>query len=170
VKHNKGTTEMKRTIYGAAALLLATAGAQSATAAGCGEKHLVGAWEVTADGAPYQPHLFIFHADGTMITTNPTNVQENATKTHGGTNDSLGMGTWKCVKGKTPSIVGTFMQLNANADDHTPTDSLSVTFKITASKDAFSGKAAVKVGDMQVPGATLTGKRIAIDKTALGTL
>lgn len=162
---------MKRLmIHATAALVLAAGAAQNATAAGCEQKQLVGAWQVTADGAPYQPHLFIFHADGTMLTTNPTNVQESATKAHGGTNDSVGMGAWKCIRGKTPSIVGTFMQLNANADDHTPTESLSVTFRITTSKDGFSGKAAVKVGDIQVPGATLTGKRIVVDMTALGTL
>jgi len=162
---------MKRfSIHAAAALLLVAGGVQHAVAAGCDPKQVVGAWQVMADGAPYQPHLFIFHADGTMITTNPTGVQENASKPHGGSNDSLGMGTWKCIGGKTPSIVGTFMQLNANADDHAPTDSLSVTFSITASKDAFNGKAAVKVGDMKVPGATLTGKRISVDMAALGTL
>jgi hypothetical protein len=161
---------MKRFSLYMTALLLAAGSVQNAMAADCGQKQLIGAWEVSADGAPYQPHLFIFHADGTMITTNPTNVQEDAAKPHGGTNDSLGMGIWECVEGKTPSIVGTFMQLNANAGDHKPTDSLSVTFKITASKDAFNGKAAVKVGDMQVPGATLIGKRITTDMVALSTL
>lgn len=160
---------MNRLSFCATAVLLFAA-TQSAMAADCGGNQLVGAWQVTADGAPYQPHLFIFHADGTMISSNPTNVQQNASKPHGGTNDSLGMGTWKCQAGKTPSIVGTFVELNANADDHSPTDSLIVTFKITTSKDTFNGKAAVRVGDMQVPGATLSGKRISIDKASLDTL
>jgi hypothetical protein len=157
-------------VYAVTAILLAGASVHNASAAGCGSDLLVGAWQVQAQGAPYEPHLFIFHADGTMITTNPTNVQENASRKHGGTNDSLGMGTWACSEGSTPEIVGTFYQLNANADDHSPTDNLSVTFKITASKDAFSGKAAVKVGDEQVPGAVLIGKRIVTDMGALGTL
>jgi hypothetical protein len=46
-------------------------------------KEIVGAWEVTAD-APYPPHLFTFHADGTMTTTNPTNVQDSPTAPRGG--------------------------------------------------------------------------------------
>lgn len=154
----------------ALAALLGGAGLQSAVAAECGGNLPVGAWEVQAQGAPYEPHLFIFHADGTMITTNPTNVQENPAKQHGGTNDSLGMGTWSCTEGKAPEVVGTFYQLNANADDHKPTDKLSVTFKIQASKDTFTETAAVKVGETAVPGATLIGKRIAADETALGTL
>lgn len=156
--------------YGAAAILLGGTGIHNAAASECEGNVLVGAWEVQAQGAPYEPHLFIFHADGTMITTNPTNVQENPAKQHGGTNDSLGMGTWSCTKGKTPEVIGTFYQLNANADDHKPTDKLSVTFKIKASKDTFTGTAAVKVGETAVPGATLIGKRIDADQAALGTL
>src|ERR1044072_174544 len=74
---------------------------------------IVGVWEVDAD-APYRPHLFTFHEDGTMTTTNPTNVQENPASPHGGTNDSLGMGAWKVQKEQNVSyVVGTFEQLNA---------------------------------------------------------
>ncbi|CAM5461116.1 hypothetical protein MAUB1S_07761 [Mycolicibacterium aubagnense] len=156
--------------YIVAATLLGGAGVQTAAAAECEGNTLVGAWEVQAQGAPYEPHLFIFHADGTMITTNPTNVQENPARPHGGTNDSLGMGTWTCTTGKMPEIIGTFYQLNANADDHKPTDKLSVTFKIKATQDAFTGVAAVRVGETAVPDATLIGKRIATDTAALGTL
>jgi hypothetical protein len=157
-------------VYAMATILLAAGSIQNAAASGCGGDLLVGAWEVQAQGAPYEPHLFIFHADGTMLTTNPTNVQENSAKAHGGTNDSVGMGAWTCSQGDTPEIVGTFYQLNANADDHSPTDNLSVTFRITASKDSFTGKAAVKVGEEQVPGAVLVGKRITTDESALKDL
>lgn len=153
-----------------AATLFTPAAAWSADASSACNPDAVGAWVVQVKGAPFEPHLFIFHSDGTMNTTNPTNVQEDAAKPHGGTNDSLGMGVWTCGKNGTSEIVGTFSQLNANADDHKPTDSLFVTFKIEVSKDTFVGKAAVKVGDTPVPGATFEGKRITIDESALGGL
>ena len=88
----------------------------------------VGAWQVAAIGAPYVPHLFTFNSDGTMLTTNPTNVQENPSAPHGGTNDSVGMGAWE--RTSKDNIKGTFYQLNAFADNHQPTDSLEVRFRI----------------------------------------
>jgi hypothetical protein len=129
-------------------------------------KAIVGAWDVQAVGAPYQPHLFTFNDDGTMNTTNPTNVQEKAGSAHGGTNDSLGMGPWESVKGHNDTFIGTFYQLNANADDHTPTDSLAVTYKIVVKGNTFSGKALAKQGTFSAP-ATLNGKRLTIDRSAL---
>lgn len=97
---------------------------------------VVGAWQVDAIGAPYVPHQFVFTSDGTMFTTNPTDVQESATAPHGGTNDSLGMGAWH-HDGR--AIVGTFYELNAFADNHQPTDTLEVRFRITVSGDRLSG-------------------------------
>lgn len=127
---------------------------------------LVGAWSVDADGAPYAPHLFTFNEDGTMLTTNPTNVQEDPAAPHGGTNDSVGMGAWKFKKvhGHDSVYIGTFYQLNANADDHTPTDSLEVTFKIKVTGDTFDGVALARVGSNSGP-ATLHGERLKINKT-----
>lgn len=130
---------------------------------------IVGAWEVDAD-APYRPHLFTFNADGTMFTTNPTNVQEDAGDPHGGTNDSVGMGTWRIQKDHDVKyVVGTFEQLNAFADDHTPTDKLSVSFKITVDNDAFDGPAVVKLGSFTVP-SHISGNRILVDQTAVDSL
>lgn len=134
-------------------------------------KDIVGVWEVDAD-APYRPHLFTFYADGTMTTTNPTNVQENAQQPHGGTNDSLGMGVWRVdnERGK-HYIVGTFEQLNAFADTHQPTDKLSVSFKVqlTGNGDGFSGPAAARVGSQTAP-SHLTGVRVKIDDTTVNGL
>ena len=130
---------------------------------------IVGVWEVDAD-APYKQHLFTFHADGTMTTTNPTNVQENASDAHGGTNDSLGMGVWKTQKKNgVRYVVGTFEQLNAFADDHQPTDTLSVSFKITVDGDTFDGPAKVKLGAL-TDGSHITGKRLKIDQAAIDSL
>lgn len=130
---------------------------------------IVGAWEVTAD-APYPPHLFTFHADGTMSTTNPTNVQENASDPRGGTNDSLGMGTWKAVnENGTKYVVGTFEQLNAYADNHQPTDKLSVSFKIKVKGNELDGPAQAKLGAFTVP-SHLHGTKIAVDQAAVDNL
>ena len=132
---------------------------------------IVGVWEVNAE-APYAPHLFTFHQDGTMTTTNPTNVQENPLKPHGGTNDSLGMGVWEVKKiGHDRVVVGTFEQLNAFADDHQPTDKLSVSFKVkvTDNGEGFDGPAVAKVGP-EVNGSHLTGVRVNIDYPAVNGL
>jgi len=130
---------------------------------------VVGAWEITAV-APYAPHLFTFNDDGTMSTTNPTNVQENPAAPHGGTNDSLGMGVWKTVTqhGKT-YVVGTFEQLNAFADNHQPTDKLSVSFKISVTGNTLDGPAQAKLGSDTVP-SHLHGTRISIDTAAVNSL
>lgn len=133
-------------------------------------KSIVGAWRVDAIGAPYVPHLFTFHADGTMLTTNPTNVQEDPGDPHGGTNDSVGMGTWKIIKDNDKRyVVGTFEQLNAYADDHTPADMLSVTFKLAVDHDEFDGPAMAKLGPFTAP-ATLEGTRILVDQDAADDL
>ncbi len=132
---------------------------------------VVGVWEVDAD-APYRPHMFTFHADGTMTTTNPTNVQENALQPHGGTNDSLGMGVWKAVDhGQDRYIVGTFEQLNAFADNHQPTDKLSVSFKVRVSGDSnsFDGPASATVGADTFP-SHLSAVRLTENDAAIDAL
>jgi hypothetical protein len=132
---------------------------------------IVGVWKVDAD-APYRPHMFTFHADGTMTTTNPTNVQENPAQAHGGTNDSLGMGVWKVVRERNQRfIVGTFEQLNAFADNHQPTDKLSVSFRVKLASDGnfFDGPASARVGADTFP-SHLTGVRVTIDQAAVDAL
>lgn len=134
-------------------------------------KDIVGVWEVDAD-APYRPHLFTFHDDGTMTSTNPTNVQENPSDPHGGTNDSLGMGVWKVEMDHGSSyVVGTFEELNAFADNHQPTDTLSVSFKVqlTDSDEGFDGPAVAKLGNLTAP-SHLTGTRLHIDQSAVDSL
>lgn len=146
------------------------AATQAASAQDDHPRDIVGVWEVTAV-APYAPHLFTFHEDGTMTTTNPTNVQEDTSKPHGGTNDSLGMGVWKVQKqGNQRVIVGTFEQLNAFADNHKPTDTLSVSFKVALlNSNQFDGPAKAKVGS-ETQDSHLTGSRVTIDQTTVSGL
>jgi hypothetical protein len=132
---------------------------------------IVGAWEVTAV-APYAPHLFTFNSDGTMLSTNPTNVQENPAKPHGGTNDSVGMGAWKVVNEHGDRYIeGTFEELNATADTHQPTDKLSVSFKLKVANNdnSFDGPASATVGSETDP-SHLSGTRIHVDQAAVDAL
>ncbi|HSX30843.1 MAG TPA: hypothetical protein VLE99_02910 [Candidatus Saccharimonadales bacterium] len=134
--------------------------------------NIVGVWEVTAQ-APYPPHLATFHRDGTMVIANPTNVQENPSAPHGGTNDSLGQGVWKVVVADngTKYIEGTFEELNAFADNHQPTDTLSVSFKLQLGNNdsSFDGPASASIAGQTFP-SHLTGTRVTIDQAAIDAL
>ena len=90
-----------------------------------------------------------------MFTTNPTNVQEDAAAPHGGTNDSVGMGTWRRDGAY---VFGTFYQLNAFADDHSPADVLEVRFRIRVNGDTLSGDWQIVAFDAR---GTFTGARLA---------
>jgi hypothetical protein len=136
-------------------------------------KEIVGAWEVTAD-APYAPHLFTFHADGTVLTTNPTNVQDSPTAPRGGTHDSVGMGQWEVQNEEGQKvIVGTFEQLNAFADNDEPAPTLEVSFKVRLANDGstFEGPAVVRLGGEVVDDSSLEGtKRIVVNQADVDSL
>lgn len=126
---------------------------------------IIGAWLVEAE-APFKMHLFIFHEDGTMITTNPSNVQENPKLFHGGTNDSLGMGIWKVEKIQGENyVVGTFWQLNAFADNHQPSDTLKVTFKINLKN--FEGPAIVCLSNKKTKSYIRVKQRIMLNQSII---
>jgi hypothetical protein len=168
---------MKKLLIVPILLTILTAGWAVSSTVAAGNDHdsksIVGAWEVTAE-APYAPHLFTFHEDGTMTTTNPTNVQEDPSDPHGGTNDSLGMGLWKVQKKHGVNyVVGTFEQLNAYVDNHEPAATLSVSFKVQLASDgkSFVGPATVKYDGVTVADSKLTGEqRILVDQSAVDSL
>lgn len=54
---------------------------------GNNNQSIVGVWYVRVLGAPFEYHVFTFHADGTMLQANPDAGDA-------GTSDSIGMGTW----------------------------------------------------------------------------
>jgi hypothetical protein len=151
---------MKRTIAWVAGMVIVAALVvfivNATDKANADSPDVVGAWQVDAVGAPYVPHLFTFTGDGTMFTTNPTDVQENPAAPHGGTNDSVGMGAWR-HDGR--SIVGTFYELNAFADNHQPTDTLEVRFKITVSGDHLTGDWLIVAFDAR---GTFNGTRLVV--------
>jgi hypothetical protein len=129
-----------------------------------------------AVGAPFQPHLFTFHSDGSMLTHNPEAGDKN-------TSDSAGMGPWKQVGNK---ITGRFVQVNANYGDvalspthkyslppHQYNSDLVVDFEVTVSVDGktFTGPAMANYYDAArnpIPGltnlpATLNGTLITLN-------
>lgn len=147
----------------AISLAAVLSGCGSAATATATVDPLIGVWSVTAAGAPYAPHLFTFATGNTMLSTNPTGVQESTTAPHDGTNDSVGMGIWKATG--TNTYVGTFQELNAYADDHKRASTLTVTWSITLNgNNTLSGKASA-TEDGQTHPATLTGTRIALPTT-----
>ena len=118
---------------------------------------IVGVWFVNAVGAPFEPHLFTFHADGTMLSANP-----DAGDSH--TSDSDGMGPWAHKDDNT--VTGAFEEINADRTTHKFVSRLRVEYKITLSDDTFTGPATANYynpdGSLQqgpFP-ATLNGKRI----------
>ena len=65
-------------MFGVAALVVCLAGLaslwashQAANAQDQSNNSVVGVWEVKVDGAPFKPHLFTFHSDGTFLSANP---------------------------------------------------------------------------------------------------
>lgn len=125
---------------------------------------IVGAWRmqvlpvdgVPGSGAPYSPHLMTFHADNTVLMTNPTNVQEKAGN---GTTDSVGMGAWR---GFRHSIKFHVEQENANQPADTPAARLLLDFECTVKRSAFrcTGDATLE-GVGSVP-AILVGQRMEV--------
>jgi hypothetical protein len=121
---------------------------------------VVGVWFVNAVGAPFQPHLATFHADGTMLIDNP-----EAGDPH--TSDSVGMGPWQVdPNGDGNTIEGKFEEINADRTTHAFVSTLIVTYTITVRGDTFTGPAQATYynpdGTLQAGPfpATLNGTRI----------
>lgn len=104
-------------------------------AQGPGNPSIVGAWRVDAKGAPFVPHVALFHADGTLLIHNP-----DAGNPH--TSDSLGVGAWK-VDGEHPqTIIGVFEEITADRTSHQEVARLRVTFTLRIEgANAFTGPA-----------------------------
>ena len=121
-------------------------------------------WYVMAVGAAFEPHLFTFHSDGSMLSHNPEAGDKN-------TSDSAGMGPWKSL-GRN-KYKGRFVEINANygdaaVDPHKFNSNLVVDFTITVTGNTFNGPAVANYYDAAgkpIPGltdlpATLNGRLI----------
>jgi hypothetical protein len=120
--------------------------------------HIVGSWRVQTVGAPYPDHVMVFHADGTFLIHNPTDVQENPNDAGGGTHDSVGVGAWEFHGHQ---VIGTFLELNAFVNNGQPAPDIMVTFKLELStSDHFAGPAIDSAGRH----VTLFGTRVSVDR------
>jgi hypothetical protein len=116
---------------------IALLGNHSVNASAADPNSVVGVWFVNAVGAPFQPHLATFHADGTMLIDNP-----EAGDPH--TSDSVGMGPWRVQQddnGKNETVVGKFEEINADRTTHAFVSTLIVTYTITVHRNTFTGPA-----------------------------
>lgn len=142
------------------AALGAVAVPAAAVADGRGNGHdIVGVWFVNAVGAPFQPHLFTFHSDYTMLSSNP-----DAGDPH--TSDSDWTGPW--AVGRAGTVFGAFEEINADRTSHEYVSRLRVEYTINLDGDTFTGPAVANYynpdGSLQqgpFP-ATLNGTRVAL--------
>ncbi|WP_435592242.1 hypothetical protein [Nocardia sp. bgisy118] len=116
---------------------------------------VIGVWEVVADGAPFSHHVMTFHADGTLLQSNPD---------HGNraTSDSNGMGVWRADGAR---VTGAFLEFTVDRDDPSRIRKGVVRFELTVGDIEFTGTASATfqdldgtVADGPLP-ARLTGRR-----------
>lgn len=99
---------------------------------------VVGVWEVVADGAPFRHHVMTFHADGTMLQSNP----ERGNRI---TSDSSGMGVWRADG---PAVVGGFMEFTVDRENPDLVTKGVVHFELFVAGAALSGTAAANFYDL----------------------
>jgi hypothetical protein len=129
-------------------------------------KGIVGAWYVDTTGAPFEPHGIIFHADGTLVLTNPDAAEAT-------NSSSAGYGEWVPVRIEgQPGARGSFFEVNADKNTNQFTTILVVTFQVRLSAlqpGAFSGPAEATYYDgnrnvvLGPLGAVLKGQHFGVD-------
>lgn len=92
---------------------------------------VVGVWQVEAPEAPFPHHMFTFHADGTMLQSNPDGGNASSS-------DSSGMGIWR-PEGE--RIRGKFMEVNVDRQTRAFLGKAVIQFDLSIEGDRFEGKA-----------------------------
>jgi hypothetical protein len=92
---------------------------------------VVGVWLVTAPDAPFARHVMTFHADGTMLQSNPPQGNKDSS-------DSAGMGVWVA---EGPRVRGRFAEVSADLDTHAFSGTTFVRFTLEVDGDALRGTA-----------------------------
>ncbi|WP_254205390.1 hypothetical protein [Nocardia alni] len=92
---------------------------------------IVGVWEVHAEGAPFEYHVMTFHADGTMLQSNP----DHGNRT---TSDSNGMGAWHADG---PQVSGAFLEFTVDRKNPDAIHKGIVRFELTMRDNEFTGSA-----------------------------
>jgi hypothetical protein len=118
---------------------------------------IVGAWEVVTTGAPCNHHMFVFHADGTLLQFNPPAGNP-------GSSDTPGVGAWRCSDdGETTAR---FVEIRLDPTTGVPTRGV-VELRIRVTGDQLSGTGVFTIYDMTdgglvngSPMSTLEGRRV----------
>ena len=116
------------------------------TLTGCGTlpakdgvaQRIVGAWFVKMPEAPFQYHMLIFNADGTMLQSNP-----DAGDPH--TSDSNGMGAWVAEGNR---VIGKFVEVTADRTTRAFTSRGEISFEIDVTGDAINGAGSARFYDV----------------------
>jgi len=117
---------------------------------------MVGAWLVTIPEAPFQHHMMVFHADGTLVQSNPDAGDPR-------TSDSNGMGAW-VTEGD--HIAGRFVEFTADRSTHQFVSRGDIAFSIQVQADNIRGNGIAHFFDAtgapsgQPIAFTLSGSRI----------
>jgi len=117
---------------------------------------IVGVWIVHAAGAPFEHHVMLFHADGTMVQSNPDAGNP-------ATSDSSGLGVWQ-PEGLV--VRGRFVEITADRVTHAARCRGEISFVIRVRGDELDGTCETRFVDLatEAPGpssrGTLTGTRL----------
>lgn len=98
---------------------------------------IVGAWMVEHHGAPFQYHLYVFNADGTMQQANPDGGNAR-------TSDSDGKGVW-VMAGDT--VKGKFVEMQADRATHAYVGRGEISFGVVVRGDSLVGSASARFFD-----------------------
>ena len=101
-------------------------------------QRIVGAWFVRMPEAPFQYHMLIFNADGTVVQSNP-----DAGDPH--TSDSNGMGAWVSEGNR---IVGKFVEVTADRTTRAFVSRGEIAFRIAVLGDSISGAGSARFYDV----------------------
>ncbi|MFI6314964.1 hypothetical protein ACIBEK_33060 [Nocardia fusca] len=99
---------------------------------------ITGVWEVVAEGAPFEYHVMTFHADGTMLQSNPDSGNRKSS-------DSNGMGTWRADG---PRVRGAFVEFTVDRKDPESVGRGIVRFDVEVAGDTFTGSASATFYDL----------------------
>jgi len=141
---------------GLSAFLLTCAACRPAPSGRIDASPIVGTWLVKAPEAPFPLHMFIFHADGTVLQSNPDAGDPN-------TSDSSAMGVWLPDADR---IKGKIVETMADRTTRKFVSRGEISFSIKVDGDAFTGSASANFYDLEGKrlrgpvSATLQGQRI----------
>ncbi len=119
---------------------------------------IVGAWEVDTTGAPFDHHMMVFHADGTVLQFNPPAGNP-------GSSDTPGVGVWR--RTEDGGTEARFVEMRLDPDSGVPTRGV-VDLRVHVAGDQLTGTGVFHVYDMAdalVGGphsATLKGRRVTV--------